>query len=95
MITKPGETSVALYRYALPDKVVLPSVFVPASNVSLFVLKQSGAIRTKIRASLKLPDNLSIVHTVPLDGITREADNELIYRGDLTHDISIGAVFDR
>lgn len=92
IITQPGQTSVALYRYKLPDKFNLPSIINPAEDYSTYFMKQAGAQRTTIRASLSLPQGYRIIHTVPASGITADGDKEIVYRGEFKQDIIIGAV---
>lgn len=93
VVTKPGQTTVSLYRYALPEKFELPGVVTSAQKASLMVSKQPGSQRTSIRASLKLPSGARIVHTVPQSGVTQETDNEIVYRGNVSTDIIVGSVF--
>lgn len=95
IITEPGQTSVVLYRYQLPNKIDMPGLFNTAASVPLFIQKQSGADRTSIRAEISLPAAFTILHTVPQTGITRESDQNVIYRGDLTTDKLFGAVFEK
>ncbi|MBI3251466.1 MAG: DUF4012 domain-containing protein [Candidatus Andersenbacteria bacterium] len=93
VVTKPGQTTVTLYRYALPQTYDLPGIVSSAQSIALTVQKQPGAQRTNLRASLKLPASTRIVHTVSQVGITQVADNEVVYRGELGTDMLIGAVY--
>lgn len=94
IITKPGQTTVTLYRYELPEVVALPQLLSPAAHYAMTVIKQPGSQRTNVRASLKLPASVSIVHAVPPSGITQETPHELVWRGALKSDVSIGGVFE-
>lgn len=92
LITQPGQTSVALYRYRLPKATRLPSTINPAGSYSLFVFKQPGAKRTTVRATLSLPEQYRIIHTVPASGVTAEANSSIVYRGLLNHDLLVGLI---
>lgn len=94
IITKPGQTTVTLYRYTLPEAVALPQLLSPASHYALTVIKQPGSQRTTVRASLKLPAAMSIVHAVPATGLTQQTPQELLYRGALKGDVVVGGVFE-
>lgn len=91
MVTKPGATSIGLYRYRLP-RLDLPGVLRRADTVAAYVAKQPGDVRSELRVELKLPSNLRVVHTVPDDGITRVDEETIVYRGALRRDVLIGAV---
>lgn len=93
IVTKPGQTTVALYRYTLPVPFEMPGLVASAQRGSLLIAKQAGAQRTNVRASLKFPESTRIVHTVPQSGVTQEKDNEIVYRGSLSTDVAVGAVF--
>lgn len=95
MITKPGQTSVALYRYRIPAHVAMPTFFAPAQGYSTYIAKQPGQIRTTVRSSLTLPGGYQFIHAVPEGGITREGDGSVIYRGNLAKDTFVGGVFER
>ncbi len=95
IVTKPGETSVTLTHYRVPNVLQMPSYLHPVSSYSIAVFKQPGAQRTMLRASIQLPDTMKIVHVLPDSGITRESDFSLIYRGKLTSDALFGIVFER
>jgi hypothetical protein len=93
IITKPGQTTVTVYQYTLPGTTALPNILATAQKYSLYVGKQAGAKRTTLRVSLDLPDDTKIVHYVPSTGITQESDHTIVYRGDLSTDAVVGAVF--
>lgn len=93
IVTKPGQTTVTLYRYTLPQSFTLPGVVALAQRGVLMVGKQAGSQRTSIRASLKFPESTRIVHTVPQSGVTQESEYEIVYRGSLSTDVVVGAVF--
>lgn len=95
MITKPGETSVGLYRYVIPKHADLPGIFDDASKYSTYIAKQPGDFRTEIRASVMLPDSLNVIHTAPDDGVTVHEGREIVYRGLLTGDVVVGGVFEK
>lgn len=95
VITKPGETSVVLYQYRLPNHARMPSLFDPAERFEALVFKQPGDWRTSVRVALSLPDNMRAVHTVPEDGITQGNPHDIVYRGRLIGDVLVGAVFER
>lgn len=94
MVTKPGATSIGLYRYRLP-RLDLPGVLRRAGTVAAYVAKQPGDTRSELRVELKLPSNLRAVHTVPDDGITRIDEETIVYRGALRRDVLMGAVVER
>ncbi|MBI3255775.1 MAG: DUF4012 domain-containing protein [Candidatus Andersenbacteria bacterium] len=93
IVTKPGQTTVTLYRYTLPQPFTLPHVLASAQRGALLIGKQPGGQRTTVRASLKFPESTRIVHTVPQSGVTQETDHEIVYRGSLSTDVVVGAVF--
>jgi len=95
IVTRPGETSVTLTHYRIPDAVTMPSYLHPAASYSMAMFKQPGQRRTAVRASMQVPDTMKIVHTIPASGITRESDSALVYRGQLTSDVLPGIVFER
>lgn len=93
-VTKPGQTTIGLYRYRLPDVPSLPGNLNLFESYALQLYKQPGDTRTTVRAELVLPLNMRIVTVQPEDGITREADNQLVYRGQLARDTVIGATYE-
>lgn len=95
VITKPGQTSVTLYRYTIPRHASMPSFFNQAQRYSVYVAKQPGDVRTSLRASIRIPDDVVMTHVAPETGLTRESDQQLIYRGGLVSDIGVGAVLER
>lgn len=95
IITQPGQTSVALYRYRIPKHVSTPSVINPVSTYSTYIFKQPGDIRTTVRSSITLPSKERIVHSAPQEGVTRESDRSAVYRGSLTKDVLTGVVFEK
>lgn len=95
LITEPGQTTVALYRYKIPQVAVMPSFFHRAQSFSATVMKQPGAGHTTIRTELVLPSGFQNVYTVPKDGITQENAQTTVYRGNLAMDKVIGSVFER
>lgn len=95
IVTKPGETSVALTHYRIPHAVQMPSYLHPVSSYSVDLFKQPGQKRTNVRAAIQIPDSMKIVHTLPDSGITQEKDTLAVYRGDLTQDRGSGIVFER
>ena len=94
MVTKPGTTSVALYRYRLPGHVDLPTLFNPTGTVQAFIVKQPGDMRTSVRVSVMLSDDMRIVQTAPTDGITQNSHSAVVYRSGLDRDRVIGVVFE-
>ncbi len=94
IVTRPGETSVTLTHYRIPNAVTMPSYLHPAASYSLGIFKQPGQLRTSVRASIQVPDNMKIVHAIPASGMTRESDSSLVYRGQLTSDVLPGIVFE-
>lgn len=92
-MTKPGATSVGLYRYRVPQHARLPGVINPAQTYSMHVAKQPGDTRTDVRLELRLPEGYKIRHTTPSDGVTYLADTTVTYRGRLTSDLLFGAVY--
>lgn len=93
-ITKPGETSIGLYRYQLPP-ISTSRFYNPASALTVYIAKQPGAARTSLRVSLNLPDSQRIVHTIPTHGITQDSRHSFTYRGELTQDLLVGAAYVR
>lgn len=94
LVTKPGETSVALYHYRLPRGARLPSLFDPAESFEAYVVKQPGQERTQVRVALRLPETTRIVHAVPAEGLTQHSNFEVAYRGELGRDVLVGVVFE-
>jgi len=92
-ITKPGETTILFYRYRWPEKVSVPNLADPAKTYSVYVSKQPGDSRSSLRVEMSLPDGSNISHTVPHDGITQTASNQVTYRGALTRDVVVGGVW--
>lgn len=95
VVTKPGETSVALYRYVLPKHAKQFSLLDSAKRYSTYIAKQPGAMRTTIRASIEVPSGKKIVYTVPPEGITQHSNSSIVYRGTLQEDIMVGVVFSK
>ena len=97
MVTKPGETSVGVYRYVIPSHVDMPGFLDSAGSYSVYVAKQSGASRTNVRVEVSFPKGSRVVHTVPSGGVTlsSESAEDIVYRGALTTDLIIGAVFEK
>lgn len=95
IVTKPGETTVTLTHYRVPNAVRMPSYLHPVSSYSLALYKQPGQQRTAIRASVQLPQGMNIVHAVPDSGVTRDSNSSIVYRGELTADVLPGIVFER
>lgn len=93
VITKPGQTTVGLYRYRLPEKLTMPSVLRTAGRLAAYVAKQPGAMRGSVRVSIRLPEAMKIVATAPGSGVTQVSSQEFVYRSDLTTDVATGAVF--
>ena len=92
-VVKPGDTVVGIYRYRLPQHASLPHVLRPAGRYSSYVAKQPGDTRTSLRAELTLPAGRRVLHTVPPNGITQSSPHQVVYRGQLTTDTVMGAVF--
>lgn len=95
IVTKPGETSVTLTHYRIPGVISMPSYIHSAASYSMSIFKQPGQQRTSVRGSIQIPEDMKIVHSVPNSGVTREADNTYVYRGQLTFDVVPGIVFER
>lgn len=93
VITKPGQTTVTLYHYRIPNAVSMPGFFDTVSSYALSIAKQPGQKRTTIRAALELPSSLTIAESFPKSGVTQESDSQFVYRGELTSDIVPGIVF--
>ncbi len=93
VVTKPGQTSVVLYHYTIPRAVSMPSFLKSSSNYSLALVKQPGQKRSSTRASIEVPSDMRILHTVPESGITLDAPSSLVYRGNIVRDTVVGAVF--
>lgn len=94
LVTKPGQTTIGLYRYRLPGVERLPGSLNLFESYVLQLNKQPGDVRTTVRAELVLPQSMRIVTVQPDDGITREADYQLIYQGALARDTVIGATYE-
>lgn len=95
LVTKPGQTTIGLYRYRLPPVPSLPGTLNLFETYTLQIIKQPGDVRTSVRAELVLPDTMRMVAVQPEQGVTREADNRLVYRGAATRDTVIGATYER
>lgn len=93
IITKPGETTITVYRYRLPGKTSLPNLIATADRATVWVGKQPGSKRTTLRVSLELPESTHIIHVVPSEGITQENDHSIVYRGAQQTDTFVGAAF--
>lgn len=94
LVTKPGQTTVVLYRYRLPAVSRLPGTLNLFESYALQFIKQPGDVRTTIRAELVLPDTMRVVTVQPEEGITREADNHVVYRGALQRDTVLGVTYE-
>ncbi|MEX2054765.1 MAG: DUF4012 domain-containing protein [Candidatus Andersenbacteria bacterium] len=92
-ITKPGATTVGLYRYRLPQHAPTPELWDPARSFTAYIAKQPGDVRTTLRTEIKLPAGQHIHHTVPSDGITPTDPSTIVYRGQLRRDALVGAVY--
>ena len=92
MVTKPGQTTVGLYRYRLPD-TALPRWWDRVSSYQAYVYKQPGDERTETRVSIEVPVEYSVTHVVPDQGVTREAAG-VVYRGALQRDTVVGVVIE-
>ncbi len=95
VVTKPGQTSMTLYHYRIPNAVRMPNLLHRASSYALSIARQAGQQRTTVRASVELPSRLKIVESVPASGVTLESDTSFVYRGQLTSDIVPGIVFEK
>lgn len=95
LVTRPGETSVAFYHYRVPAHAILPTLFDPAASFQVYVSKQPGDMRTNVRVEISVPEDVRILHTVPLDGVTPAAENKVVYRGALSQDLLVGLVLGR
>lgn|GEM_PF-899606 len=95
LVTEPGQTTVAFYRYRLPKANKTPSFIDPAKRLEAYVVKQPGDSRSKVRVEFKLPENMRIIHTVPSAGTTQDSNTSLIYRSELIKDALVGVVFER
>lgn len=95
IITKPGATSIGLYRYRLPSLIALPQGLTAAETVAAYIAKQPGDNRTELRAEIRFPKELNIVHTVPNDGVTSGDEGEVVYRGALRTDVLFGVVVEK
>ena len=73
----------------------MPSVVDPAELFQAMIVKQPGDMRTNVRVSMSIPEEMRIIYTVPSDGITQVSAQEIIYRGMLRKDIVVGMVFER
>jgi len=92
-VTKPGATSILFYKYRWPEPAKAPSFTDPATRHTVYVAKQPGDTRTEVRIDMRLPDGARLSHTVPQDGVTQSAANELVYRGSLRTDMLVGGVW--
>ncbi|MDA1169203.1 MAG: DUF4012 domain-containing protein [bacterium] len=95
VITKPGQTSVTLYQYTIPNAVRMPNALQSASSYALSIAKQPGQHRNSVRASIEIPSTMKISKSVPGQGVTLETDSAMVYRGQLTSDIVPGIVFEK
>ncbi|MEO6077249.1 MAG: DUF4012 domain-containing protein, partial [Candidatus Andersenbacteria bacterium] len=95
IITKPGQTSVALYHYRISHAVDMPNFLHPASSYSIAYNKQPGQQRTKLVISLEFPHEFHIVSHVPDSGITLDSDSSIVYRGEQARDTAVGAVIEK
>ncbi|MCE9642766.1 MAG: DUF4012 domain-containing protein [Candidatus Andersenbacteria bacterium] len=95
LVTKPGQTSVALYHYRIPHGVVMPSLLHPATSYSVALVKQPGQQRTTISASIAFPKGFRIVDHAPDSGVTLDSDSSIVYRGDEARDTLVGAVVEK
>ena len=95
LVTKPGQTTVGLYRYRLPEKFDMPGMLDEAGRVSVYLAKQPGQIRTTLRVEIHLPETLRVHTTAPESGVTPVSDSQFTYRGELSRDVVVGGVFER
>lgn len=94
MVTKPGATTVGLYRYRLTAQDKINFLDKVSAHQVLFV-KQPGDTRTTARAEISLPSSEQIVHTVPNEGVTRPSSQTAIYRSALDRDRLVGVVYSK
>jgi hypothetical protein len=94
IVTKPGATTVGMYRYVIPKHANLPGIVDPIQKYRVYVAKQPGDDNTKIRVEIRLPEQVRIVHNVPHDGITQISNHEFSYRGLLKQNVLVGTVFE-
>jgi hypothetical protein len=95
IITKPGQTSVALYHYRIAHAIQMPNFLHPASSYAVSYVKQSGSQRTKLLISLEFPRAFHVVSQVPNSGITLDSDSSIVYRGEQARDTAVGAVIEK
>lgn len=95
VVTEPGQTSVVLYRYRIPNFVRMPGLFDTVSSGAVSFVKQSGAKRTSLRVDITLPQQYTIIRHFPDEGITQEANNQMTYRLEAPGNSSLGFVFEK
>lgn len=96
VLAKPGDTAVGFYRYRIPRHAKPSNGFLSqTSSYTTFIKKQPGQIRSTVRASIRVPDGFTVVHTEPASGITLDESGEIVYRGKTEKDHIIGVVYDR
>lgn len=92
-ITTPGSTSIGMYRFRVAKQAASLGVLNAASPYTIFVAKQAGDTRSKVRLELQLPPGYVVRHTVPNDGVTTTPPNTVIYRGGLSTDTLFGVIY--
>jgi len=92
-ITTPGSTSIGMYRFRVANQAASLGVLNAASPYTIFVAKQAGDTRSKVRLELQLPLGYAVRHTVPNDGVTTTPPNTVIYRGGLSTDTLFGVIY--
>ncbi len=92
-ITPPGESTIGMYHYRVPEAALMPSMFDPVERFEVYVAKQPGDERTSVRIELLVPESMQIMEVVPEGGITWKKDNNVVYRGKLKKDLLLGSVY--
>ena len=95
VITPPGQTNETFLRYQLPGRLAMPGMIDEASRLSTYIAKQPGEARTSLRVALQLPEEMRMITHIPENGVTPVSASELVFRGELSQDLVLGAVFER
>lgn len=94
IITRPGATTITMYRYRLPNQATVPGWLDAATRYHVYVAKQPGDTRTDLRVEVRVPEGMKASFGVPPEGLTRPDERTVVYRGHLRKDSMVGAVLE-
>jgi len=95
IVTRPGETTVTVYKYRLPFTYDLRSLVSSPFSYQLLIQQQPGHRPVHTEATLRLPPGFKIVWGGPEGGVTFEGDRKATFTGEVASDSVWGIVVER